>query len=78
MKEFKGDLKGFPSEVVEKMLERQVEQGSKRDVKIFEVSSDADKRVGALIGMKLRKDMIFGSILSTIRTSPLSLTDTLK
>lgn len=36
MKEFKGYLKGFPPEVVEKMLERQVEQGCRRDVSIFE------------------------------------------
>lgn len=34
--EYKGELKGFPTEVVEKMLERQVEQGRKRDVSIFE------------------------------------------
>lgn len=34
--EYKGELKGFPTEVVEKMLERQVEQGGKRDVSIFE------------------------------------------
>jgi hypothetical protein len=36
MKEFNGDLKGFPEEVVEKMLERQVEQGNPRDVAVFE------------------------------------------
>ena len=34
--EFKGQLQGFPPEVVEKMLERQVEQGNKRDVSVFE------------------------------------------
>lgn len=33
---YKGQLKGFPKEVVEKMLERQVEQGNKRDVSVFE------------------------------------------
>lgn len=34
--EFKGELKGFPREVVEKMLERQVEQGYERDLIVFE------------------------------------------
>lgn len=33
---YKGELKGFPQEVVEKMLERQEEQGNKRDVSVFE------------------------------------------
>lgn len=33
---YKGDLEGFPDEVVEKMLERQVEQGNKRNVASFE------------------------------------------
>lgn len=31
-----GDIKGFPIEVVQKMIERQVEQGNKADVKIFQ------------------------------------------
>ena len=34
--EYKGKLKGFPTEVVDKMLERQVEQGNRRDVSVFE------------------------------------------
>lgn len=34
---YKGDLAGFPKEVVEKMLEYQVAQGSKRDVSVFEM-----------------------------------------
>lgn len=33
---YKGQLTGFPEEVVEKMLDRQVEQGNPRDVKVFE------------------------------------------
>ena len=36
MKNFKGQIEGFPQEVVEKMLERQVEQGNPKDVTIFE------------------------------------------
>jgi hypothetical protein len=46
MKEFNGDLKGFPEEVVEKMLERQVEQGNKRDVSVFEDSRRRDSFCG--------------------------------
>lgn len=34
--EYKGDLKGFPKEVVERMLDLQEEQGNKRDVSVFE------------------------------------------
>lgn len=34
--EFKGEIKGFPVEVVEKMLEHQVAQGNKREVSVFE------------------------------------------
>ena len=33
---YKGQLKGFPQEVVEKMLNEQVKQGNKRDVSVFE------------------------------------------
>lgn len=33
---YNGDLKGFPTEIVEKMLERQVEQGNPKDVSVFE------------------------------------------
>jgi hypothetical protein len=37
-----GDIKDFPIEVVEKMLERQVKQGNKRDVSVFERLSNAE------------------------------------
>jgi hypothetical protein len=43
---YKGQLEGFPREVVEKMLERQVEQGNKRDVKLFESFAERSKYVG--------------------------------
>ena len=33
---YKGELTGFPKEVVEKMLDHQEAQGNKRDVKVFE------------------------------------------
>jgi hypothetical protein len=41
MKEFKGELKGFPEEVVNKMLDYQEMQGNKRDVKVFEEDNTA-------------------------------------
>ena len=44
--EYKGDLKGFPQEVVEKMVERQVEQGNKRDVSIFEKDRNEEADFG--------------------------------
>ena len=40
--EYKGELKGFPQEIVERMLECQVEQGNKRDVPIFEEELNID------------------------------------
>ncbi len=36
MSDYIGQIKGFPKEVIEKMLEKQVEQGNPRDVKVFE------------------------------------------
>ena len=46
VKEFNGDLEGFPEEVVEKMLERQVEKGNPRDVSVFEKYIGDDKQAG--------------------------------
>lgn len=37
-------LEGFPIEVVQKMLERQVEQGNEEDVKVFQSDPSAGKR----------------------------------
>lgn len=44
--EFKGKIKGFPVEVVEKMLEHQVAQGNKRNVSVFEDRKAAGKMMG--------------------------------
>lgn len=43
-KDLVGDLVGFPVEVVQNMVERQVEQGNEADVKVFQgrASSDGD------------------------------------
>lgn len=43
---YKGQLEDFPNEVVEKMLERQVEQGNPRDVSVFENRNNENKRNG--------------------------------
>jgi len=44
MSKYKGELEGFPDEVVEKMLEYQVAQGNKRDVTVFEKRNMSGKR----------------------------------
>ena len=41
-----GQIADFPVEVVEKMLERQVEQGFKRDVNVFEKLKEAPSGIG--------------------------------
>lgn len=46
MTQYKGQLEGFPEEVVEKMLERQVEQGNEKNVSVFEKDRFADKEEG--------------------------------
>ena len=43
---YKGQLEGFPREIVERMLECQVEQGKPRDVSLFECIPNADQHSG--------------------------------
>lgn len=43
---YRGDLKGFPKEIVDKMLEYQVKQGNEKDVSVFENILDADRYFG--------------------------------
>ncbi len=38
--DLKGQIKDFPIEVVQKMVEKQVHQGRKRDVRIFQIKPD--------------------------------------
>ena len=63
MKEFNGDLKGFPEEVVEKMLERQVEKGNPRDVSVFEKDSWADKQAGGFDWSSSPEGLLFWSVI---------------
>lgn len=44
--EYKGQLKGFPQEVVEWMLDQQEAQGNKRDVSVFEGQNNAYRNIG--------------------------------
>ena len=44
--QYQGELKGFPPEVVELMLQRQVEQGNTRDIEVFEEERNAGKENG--------------------------------
>ena len=39
---YKGQLEGFPREIVERMLECQVEQGNPKDVSVFEENRNMD------------------------------------
>jgi hypothetical protein len=43
---YKGRLKGFPVEVVEKMLEKQIEQGNPKNVAIFENKKEYKEDLG--------------------------------
>lgn len=43
---YKGELIGFPEEIIERMLDYQVEQGNPRDVSIFEKDKDANESQG--------------------------------
>ena len=43
---YKGQLEGFPSEIVERMLKYQVEQGNKEDVSVFENILDTNRYFG--------------------------------
>ena len=52
MKQFEGQLEGFPEEVVEKILERQVEQGNERNVKVFENKPSVDDDHGGFYWVK--------------------------
>lgn len=40
----KGQLEGFPLEVIDKMIERQVEQGNKANVEVFEKRRSSEDR----------------------------------
>lgn len=43
---YKGELKGFPQEIVERMLCEQEKQGNERDISVFEKEVEADVLIG--------------------------------
>lgn len=55
----KGDIKGFPIEVVSKMLERQYEQTGKVNATVFEGCSIAAKHEGGFDWSKTKEDLRF-------------------
>ena len=44
--DLKGQIKDFPIEVVQKMVEKQVHQGNKADVKVFQIDKGAPRYSG--------------------------------
>ena len=46
MSDFRGEIEGFPEEVVIEMERRQVAQGNDRDVSVFEYHRDAGRMCG--------------------------------
>jgi len=61
---YKGQIKGFPEEIVEKMLYYQEQQGNKKDVSIFEESRGRNKRDrGFTWGQTLEGDSFWSKII---------------
>ena len=56
---YKGDLKGFPQEVVEKMLERQEDQGNPRNVSGFESRLTSSRLQGGFSWNDVLRDRNF-------------------
>ena len=56
---YKGDIKDFPPEVVELMLQRQFEQTGKRDVSLFEKDRTIGKGVGGFTWDETIEDWVF-------------------
>lgn len=58
-KDLIGDLEGFPLKVVQKMVERQVEQGNKADVRAFQKTNAETKREGGFNWCDTEEDYDF-------------------
>jgi len=65
MKNYKGQLEGFPEEIVEKMLERQVEQGNGRDITVFEKSVSNSSK-GFVWELAIEGDLFWINILKDL------------
>jgi hypothetical protein len=55
----KGQLEGFPKEIIARLLECQEEQGNKRDIKVFEKYKDSAKSEGGFDWDKTEEEDIF-------------------
>lgn len=71
MKQFKGQLEGFPEEVVEKMFERQVEQGNERNVEVFESVRSAPECWGGFNWIETNEGLDFWTKVISCRNFPL-------
>ena len=58
-----GDIKGFPIEVVQKMVERQVEQGNEADVAVFQKNKNAGSSVGGIDWMEQEENDFWRDII---------------
>lgn len=58
---YKGQLKGFPKEVVKRMLECQEEQGNKRDVSVFEMKVGKGAMDGGFDWGRTKEKSVFWS-----------------
>lgn len=64
MKNFNGDIKYFPKEIVLKMMEYQVEQGNVEDVSVFERDiKSGDEQGGFTWGHTLEGDQWWGEVI---------------
>ena len=57
--DLKGELDGFPIEVVQKMVDSQVEQGNKANVKLFQESSNVGKMGGGFSWSETKEGRVF-------------------
>lgn len=62
-----GEIADFPIEVVKKMLERQVEQGNKRDIRVFEKRRTAGERSKGFVWGDTMEEYIFWDEVITRR-----------
>lgn len=73
-----GDISGFPIEVVQRMVDNQVKQGNKADVKVFQRSSESSQVSGGFNFFDCEEGDYFGNRLLCIKILMYSFIYTLK
>lgn len=64
-KDLIGKIEGFPIEVVEKMIERQVKQGNPADVTVFQTYGGVSRKLGGFDWGETKEDFDFwGSVIA--------------